>query len=324
MAKEPTKPKVTYTTTVCKRFPERCEPRKIEMVCFDADDTMWSIEPYGIASNIRGPFKKIDEDTLEVEERKPPEKAPPKASPKPSPPPKMKPLGERRWLPKYDAWYEEVTPGKWEPVPPREAPPPPSHPEKESTSATGEEELYNIAEELWESLPEEDQRFLETTTEVTGEQMKLIPLAAPTKKRWWKPGPPAPPAYPTYVGYERGPTRITLMPTFRETLDKLRDKGIACSIISLNTPGSVKDIVEAFGLSDKFVEIQDTWKNKADVFEEIVKTHKVNPCGALFVDNMLGHVEDVSKKCALGLQFGKGKDVEEIAEILNYIEGNHG
>jgi len=36
-----------------------------------------------------------------------------------------------------------------------------------------------------------------------------------------------------------------------------------------------------------------------------------------FVDNMVGHVEEVSQKCGLGLVFGQ--DIKKIAELLNFI-----
>lgn len=56
----------TYGQTPCELIPEECRPREINHVVWDADDTMWDIKPYGIASYVHGPFKKIDANTLET------------------------------------------------------------------------------------------------------------------------------------------------------------------------------------------------------------------------------------------------------------------
>lgn len=181
--------------TVCGKRPELCEPRNIKMVCFDADDTIWNIYPNAIASSIGGPFKKIDNDTVE------------------------------------------------------------------GTTGGG------------------------------------YPLVQRPRK-----------------------VTIKLKSTFRQTLDKLDEKGISSSIISLNTPGTVKRIIAAFGLSERFTDIEDTWQNKGDVFADITKRHKINPCSALFIDDSIRHVEDVSAKGGLALVIGKNGDVQEPIELLSYID----
>lgn len=56
--------------TPCERAPALCTPRIIRHVAWDADDTIWDIKPYGIASNISGELTLLDPDTV-VEERPP-------------------------------------------------------------------------------------------------------------------------------------------------------------------------------------------------------------------------------------------------------------
>jgi len=290
---EEKKPKVTYSQTVCQKRPEMCEPRRIEMVCWDADDTMWEIRPYGIASSVRGPFKKIDDDTLEAG---------------------------------HGTYYGEPSPPKKPKEP--EKPPAATHPLRFTPSYLLEEEdeeLAEIYEELSGELSGENKRLLEIASETTGQQMKLIPMATGEKrKQWWEREPPPPEPPPVKKTYKSERITVKLLPTFRDTLSELEKRGIQSSIISLNTPGSVKDIIAAFGMTDRFVDIEDTWKNKGQVFRELTQKNKICPCNAMFVDNTLGHVNDVSKECGLALQIGKGKDVEVPIEILNFIEEKYG
>ncbi len=215
--------------TPCQVFPERCKPRKVDMVLFDADDTMWDIKPYGIASNITGELRRIDEDTVEAVKRS-----------------WFGTWGEEREKPKKKK-YRKPWGWGWKPI-------------------------------LWE-------------------EEEFIPELPPPKE-----------------------TKVTikLKPGLRKVLDELQDRGIKAAVISLNSPGSVKRILEAFGLADKFVEIADTWRQKDQVFDEIVEKHHVPPCNTIFVDDNLGHVRRVSDRCALALQFEK--DIKTLEEILNYIE----
>jgi predicted phosphatase len=117
---------------------------------------------------------------------------------------------------------------------------------------------------------------------------------------------------------------IKLLPTFRDTLKELENRGISTSIISLNTPGSVKDILKAFGLLDKFIQVQDSYENKGKVFYKITADHRINPCTAMFVDDNISNVEDVSREGGLAVVIGKDADVEKPADILNFIGGSHG
>ena len=305
--------------TVCQRRPELCEPRDIKLVAFDCDDTIMRIEPYGIASNIRGPLKKIDDDTVEATEE------PPQATyfeefepiPPHSPVTKVYDPKTGKW-----EWTHKMKPGK-KPHPLRFVP---SYKEEFDAGAVvteewwktpeGEEEVKEIAKELIETLPEKDRKFFETTTGVTGKQLDLVSVPREKQKRWWQKPPPAVPE--REVGYKPRKVTIKLMPGFRDTLQRLAELDIKSAVISLNSPGSVRRILDAFELSDKFIEIRDTWENKGKVFEDIVTKHKLSPCSSIFVDNASQHVEEVAKKCALSLVFGK--DIHEISEILNYIK----
>lgn len=115
-------------------------------------------------------------------------------------------------------------------------------------------------------------------------------------------------------------TVVKLKPTFRATLDELDKRGIPATVISLNTPGTVKRILEEFGLANRFVDIRDSWDNKGKVFAEQAQKLGIPECSALFLDDRKDHVEDVTKKCGLGLQIGAGKDVQQPIEILKFIK----
>lgn len=62
--------KFTYSRTPCEVHPEDCSPREVGHVVWDADDTIWDIRPYGIASYCQPPFTKLDEDTLQTQSKR--------------------------------------------------------------------------------------------------------------------------------------------------------------------------------------------------------------------------------------------------------------
>jgi FMN phosphatase YigB (HAD superfamily) len=171
-----------------------------------------------------------------------------------------------------------------------------------------EEELAEIEESLVEGLTEKDKEFLAGLEGVTGTEQKLLALPPSTT-----------PPEPAKSAEEYEVNRITLLPTFRQTLDELEKRGIKSSVISLNSPGTVKRILEAFGLAGKFIEIKDTWENKGKVFREITSKHKLCPCNSIFIDDTLGNVRDVAKECGMGLVIGKDKDVEKPFDIFQFI-----
>ena len=371
----------SYGKTVCQRRPEMCEPRRIHHVAWDADDTMWHIDPMTIASHISGPLKLIDPDTVEATGGREYPVTPTVTGPPPERPPVT-----QTFNPKTGKWeWEHEKKGKQMPLGFR--------PEKEEVedwwitkmgaSKEETEELQAITEELYGSMPED----VRETLEIAGELKPPTPPAQEVvflddiqgwKKRQAKAvdrlinrygkkvcevvevhsdgditvdcrgdvwvvttdgqsfleqdkfgekrgreGKRQQPSKKPKTVYQPKPIIIKLLPTFRDTLDKLEEKGITSSVISLNAPGSVKRILATFGLADRFIEIKDTWENKGKVFDEIAKRNHLNPCNVMFVDNSITHVEEVVKKCGLALQIGKGKDVERPIEILNYIENHH-
>ena len=345
-----------YSKTVCQRRPEVCQPREVKMVLFDADDTMWHIEPGQIASNITGTLTLVDPDTIEVG----PEPPSSKKEKWQSKPKEKKPWKGKHSLTKaeYESWWFK----------PSGTEPPPDE----------DEELDAIKDELTHSLTEKQYRRLEEAEakvpkpalppaksekpvyldDVRGLKVKQVvavehlikqygqkqcritdvhddgDLTITCGKEKWvmttngmlfeeKPlvKPPAEVTYlPAPVTYKPRKQTITLLPTFRETLQKLNDRKIPVTVISLNAPGTVKRIVDAFGLGDKILEVHDTWENKGEVFAEITKAHKIAPWEALFIDNTASHVDDVSRKCGFGLVIGKGKDVEKPLDIMKFIK----
>lgn len=299
--------------TVCQTRPEMCEPRNIKYVAFDADDTMWNISPPIIASSITGKLTKIDDDTVVAEGRdywnpyqkgseKPKKPAPPY---RPETPPRKIQISSAPELDLTISKDEERDIDEW----------------WKTKIAPKTKEVNNIAKEVVSDLPPGlRDKYMVAIEQVTGKTVEMTRVktekpAPPVEKK-----PPEPPPKKEYTTYG-SPERITikLLPTFRETLTRLNEANIPVGVISLNTPGSVKRILEAFGIADRFADIRDSWDNKGKVFDELTAKHKVCPCNGLFLDNTLGHVEDVSKKCGLGLVIGKDDDVEKPIEILKFM-----
>ncbi|MDD5702703.1 MAG: HAD family hydrolase [Dehalococcoidales bacterium] len=242
-------PASTYTyvppKTICQENPERCKPRQIEHVFFDADNTIWDLN--GTAANVTGKLKKIDDDTV-VE------------------------LGNGKH--EKSLWEYDLAP------------------ELKQESET----VLGIADELIYGMSTEDKKFLLS--------------AAASQKAKPKPEPEAP---------ENVRNTIKLFPSFRQTLDELDKRGIKSSIISLNSPGTVKRILKEFGLLDRFVEVADSYENKGIVFRKLTHSMGVCPCSSIFLDDYRSNVKDVGDSCGLALQIGKGGDVQEPIEILKFI-----
>ncbi len=293
----PYKPYVSVTP--CQAKPELCEPRPIKHVAWDADDTIWEIKPYGIASSITGKLERVDPDTV-VETREP-WKPVAKTEQLPFEPEELTDQGLRfKYGYRYGATagYEEEPEEFW-------------YRQIDKMSAgKPAKELEPIMMELTEELSEKDKEFLGIIGKSVGEEVKLIEAPKPKKK---KPVPKIP-----YATYEPQRLTIKLMPGYRDLLEKLREKGITNSIISLNTKGTVSRIIDTFGLTDHFIEIRDSWESKKKVFDEQMKTYGISPKSSIFIDNAQMNVEDVAKSGALPLVFGK--DVKEVAQILNYMK----
>jgi len=307
--KEPSWVYAAPSKTPCERQPELCKPRVIRHVAWDADDTIWDIKPFGIASNISGPLTLLDPDTI-VEER-PPYK-PPAAKKEIVVQPTLEPYDEGLrykfgyryghafgypaeeepedfFIRQIDKAIEKKTPGN-------------TGPEKPSETAL---EVAQIMTELTEELPEKVKVSLGLATQ----DVKLIPVSATPPKE------PVKKAKTTFA--EPARTEIKLMPGYRDLLDTLKERGVTNSIISLNTKGTVSRIIDKFGLTGHYLEIRDSWDNKGKVFNEQMKTFGYKPKETIFVDNLQSHVEDVAKLGAVPLVYGK--DIKEVAQIVNYM-----
>jgi FMN phosphatase YigB (HAD superfamily) len=275
-------PSYTYSyKTICQKSPERCKPRQIEHVFWDADNTIWDLK--GTAANVTGRLEKVDDDTV-VEYGKgfsgyysPPEKKSKKKKLKPDEAPNV--YGDI-WATLADE-YGEVD----------------------------EEELAEIEESLTEGLTEKDREFLEAMAQGARPETALLALPPSTT-----------PPEPAKEEKEHEVNRITLLPTFRKTLDELEKRGIKSSLISLNTPGSVSRILKVFGIDKRFVEIRDSYQNKGKVFKELTHKHNICPCASAFLDDNSGNISEVAKECGLALQIGKGKDVEKPFDIFAFIK----
>ncbi len=53
-----------YRDTPCDVDPANCEPRKIKHVVWDADDTLWDVLPYGIASSVNPPCRRVTTEEI--------------------------------------------------------------------------------------------------------------------------------------------------------------------------------------------------------------------------------------------------------------------
>lgn len=284
--------KPSYSVTPCQLKPELCKPRKIKHVAWDADDTIWDIRPVGIASSVTGELELVDPDTVvETREYKPWTPSVPKATKKPKDEGLRYKYGYRYTHPGYEEEFGFYYP-----------------PESEEETGGTAEQVESIMDELTAELSEMDKEFLGIIGKTKGEEVKLLTAGKPPEKE--------PPKKETKPEYSK--TTIKLMPGYRDTLKELRERGITNSIISLNTEGTVKRIIDTFGLTDNFIEIRDSWDNKGKVFNEQMKKYHINPKQAMFIDNMLSHVQEVSKSGAIPLVFGK--DIKEVAQVLEFIK----
>ena len=311
-----------HSKTPCQRQPECCAPRRIRHVALDADGVLWHIKPYAIASSVRGPFKLIDPDTVEAGEESYAGVTYVTPKPKPRPTKELSPEEEKRVEAIARDLMESVPEEKREALEKREKPEKPTAEQVELRWDPTRWRWYQLEErtptkEKWVPMP------LEEEPPIPDDPTKVKRIITSRLKKPENPSPhyELPFEFDSeYEHYEPPKGRkitVTLLPTLRDTLDELEKRGISMSVISLNTPGSVRDLLEAFGLAHKFIEIKDTWQSKDKVFREITTKHKICPCDAIFVDDTLGNIQAVAKECAMALHMGD--DIKKPAEILAYI-----
>lgn len=185
------------------------KPREIEHVVWDADDTIWEIAPYGLASFCKPPFTRISEDFIEG---------------------------------RTDSIRLDVT----------------------------DINLISPPESL--SFPDECQ--------------------------------------------------ISLKPTMRDTLTELEQRGITSSIVSMNVEEDVVNIIDAFGLRDRFVAIKGVDWNKNWAIQGILDMIDVKPYNTIFVDDNSTNL--ISAKEHLGiLPIQMDNDIAAPIGVLRFIrKGN--
>lgn len=186
--------------TICEAHPDACEPRKIKHVVWDADGTIWDIEPVSVATLCESPFKRKDDAVVG----------------------KLK-------------FHVHLFP----------------------------KELERLAE---------------------------------------------------------GECKIRLKPELRETLKELEEMGITSSIVSINSPESVEEIVKAFDLKREFIDIKANLLNdKWWLMEKLFEEHNIKPSEVLYVDDDAGNLWDAFRFHKV-LPVEMGRDVLSPKEILRYIE----
>ena len=113
---------------------------------------------------------------------------------------------------------------------------------------------------------------------------------------------------------------VKLAPKLRETLDKLKQKGIPVSIASINDKRMVLKYLDAFGLRDEFADVEaGVAGGKDEMVRNIAKRNNVDSAKILFVDDNPHHAIDVSTRTgATSLIFGY--NIHAIEDILEFIE----
>ena len=113
---------------------------------------------------------------------------------------------------------------------------------------------------------------------------------------------------------------VKLDPKLRDTLNKLKEKGIPVSIASSNDKDMIEKYLEAFGLSDQIADIEATWyKSKDQMVNQIAKRQNVDSAKILFVDDSSFNCMDVkSNTDATALLLGYS--IDNLEDLLEFIE----
>ncbi len=329
--------------TPCEREPKLCAPRAIQHVAWDADDTIWEIKPYGIASNISGKLTLVDQDTV-VEERTYTKYKPVQPSFEPYDEGLRYKYGyrygdqlgftapdtyelDKLWDKEGELYINELNQEELEKVMDAIYKMAPTLGNKQDILdelnvkyrlwPDPDGELEDIIDDVLESTKppsttelEVEEIMKELTDELSESHKQALGLPTAEIKQ-------LPPGKTEEKETHTSKTTIKLMPGFRDLLDTLKEQGVTNSIISLNTEGTVKRIIDKFGLSGNFLEIRDSWDKKGKVFNEQMKKFGYKPKESIFIDNTQSHVEEVAKSGAIPLVYGK--DIKEVAQIVNYM-----
>lgn len=113
---------------------------------------------------------------------------------------------------------------------------------------------------------------------------------------------------------------INLDPTLRDTLKKLKEKGIGVSIASQNEKKAVEAALDAFGLLPEISNVEAGWgTSKVEMVYKIAAKENLRTEEILFVDDSPNHVEDV-EDCTDAVAVQKYNDIFQISDILEMIE----
>lgn len=111
-----------------------------------------------------------------------------------------------------------------------------------------------------------------------------------------------------------------LDPTLRFLLKTLKEKGIPVSVASCNTKESIIGLLNAFGITDYFTDIEaDMERDKNKMVRDIAKRHGLDTEEMLFVDDSFQNAMDVAH-CTDALSLIMGHSIGKIVEIMDYIE----
>jgi HAD superfamily phosphatase (TIGR01681 family) len=125
--------------------------------------------------------------------------------------------------------------------------------------------------------------------------------------------------YPEYWKQIVPTGSVKLAPKLRDTLDKLHAKGIPVSIASNNKKESIEKYLDAFGLRDKFTDIEASYGQPKDqMIRDIAKRNNVESEKILFVDDDFTNAMDVALFTnATSLVVGYNiQDIDEILELI--------
>jgi|GEM_PF-2794558 len=121
-------------------------------------------------------------------------------------------------------------------------------------------------------------------------------------------------------GKKKASGHVKLDPTLRATLKDLKARGIGVSIASTNDKKSVVALLDAFGLTDQFTDIEaDSFTPKNKMVRDIAKRNNVDTEQIMFVNDSFHNIQDV-EHCTDAMALIMGYNVAKISDILEYIK----
>lgn len=113
---------------------------------------------------------------------------------------------------------------------------------------------------------------------------------------------------------------VKLAPKLRDTLGRLKEKGIPVSIASINDKKMILEYLDAFGLRDEFTDVEASYFGyKDDMVKKIARRNNVDTSKILFVDDNPLNAEDVSMR-TYATSLVLGYNIKSIEDILEFIK----